>query len=222
MHNVVPSGEHSGAAQLAVKVLGERFLQLRWHRPDSIEAGRLAIHQQGHEESIREELRAAVEKIFTESANTKPSMNSKADLRLASLAEVVALARTHVFRSSYGNREIDYVPEPEANTRISKGLAAVAKGIAALNHHRSVTEQDLQDAIRLGIDCIPENRRRLLLEIARTGDFDRVSMARTLRDRELGELEALELITSERRLTAKISDLLQTTDIVTDGVKLMT
>ena len=33
--------------------LGERFLQVRWHRPDSSAAGEWAIRQQGREEMIR-------------------------------------------------------------------------------------------------------------------------------------------------------------------------
>jgi hypothetical protein len=202
-------------------VLGERFLQLRWHRPDSLEAGRTAIQQQGKEGAIRNELRSAIKKLFDRSTTSPPTMTPKAELRMANLAEVIAIARTHVFRSSYGNREIEYVPEPEANTRISKALAAIAKGIAALNQRTSVSEQDLQDAFRLGIDCIPENRRRLILAFARNLDFQQIPIPRTLQAREIEELTALGVITSDRELTGRISDLLQTTDIVTDGVKLM-
>jgi hypothetical protein len=45
-------------------VLGERFLQLRWYRPESPEAGQRAIQQQGSESIIRKELRAAVSTLF--------------------------------------------------------------------------------------------------------------------------------------------------------------
>jgi len=201
-------------------VLGERFLQLRWHRPASVEAGQRAIEQQGYEAKIRERLRVPIAKLFAESATTPPSISSKSTLRLANLAELVALARTHVFRSSYGNREIEYVPEPEANTRISKELGAIAKGIAALNRHTEVTEQDLQDVFRVGFDCIPDNRRKALLAVAKNESLNNLSIPRTLRDREVQELEALGLITSEKTLTDKASTLLQVADIVADGVKL--
>jgi len=127
-------------------VLGERFLQLRWHRPDSPEAGQRAIQQKGSEDVIRRELRTAIENLFRGSVDSIPKLSSRAERRLASLAELVAIARTHVIRSNYGSREIEYVPEAEANTRISKGLAAIARGIAALSGKKSVTEQDLQDA----------------------------------------------------------------------------
>ncbi len=201
-------------------VLGERFLQLRWHRPESFEAGQRAIQQQGQEEVIRDEMRLAIQKIFADSNLKIPTMSEKAERRIASLAEVVAIARTHIFRNNYGGRDIEYVPEPEANTRISKSLASIAKGIAALNQRRQVSEQDLQDAFRVGLDCIPDNRRRLLLAIARGRDWQQLSVPRTVRDREIQELEALELITPEKELAGKTSSLLQTANIVFEGIKL--
>ena len=108
--------------------LGERFMQIRWHRPDSPEAGEWAIGQQGAEETIREEMWRAIRNIFDPLIRQKsgrvPCLKDQQRTRVASMAEVVALGRTHVFRNGYGNREIEYVPEAEANTRISKGLAA--------------------------------------------------------------------------------------------------
>jgi hypothetical protein len=199
-------------------VLGERFLQLRWHRPESFEAGQRAIQQQGEEDIIRDEMRRVIKRIFADSNTNPPTMTERAERRIASLAEVVAIARTHIFRNSYG--VIEQVPEPEANTRISKSLAAVAKGIAALNQRRQVSEQDLQDAFRVGIDCIPAQRCRLILAIARGRDWQQVPLPRTIRDREIEELEALQLITPDKGLTGKTSTLLQTANIVFEGVKL--
>ena len=124
--------------------LGERFLQVRWHRPNSPEAGEWAINQQGHETEIQGELRGAVKEIFGQSSKEPPELGLGMPRRIAHFAEVIAVARTHVYRESYGDRDIEYVPEPEANTRISKGLAAIAKGIAALNRHKMVSEEDLQ------------------------------------------------------------------------------
>src|SRR5215831_18406045 len=44
--------------------LGERFLQVRSHRPDSEEAGQWAIRQQGHEEEIRRECGRVISQLF--------------------------------------------------------------------------------------------------------------------------------------------------------------
>jgi hypothetical protein len=175
-------------------VLGERFLQVRWHRPDSEEAGEWAIRQQGQERRIQEEVREAIKQLFQASATKPPDLAGGMQRRIASFGEVIAMGRTHVFRSSYGNREVEYVPEPEANTRISKGLAAIARGVAALNQRPEVTEPDLQDALRVGLDCLPENRRRLLLAAVKGQDLALVPMPRTVRDREIEELQELGIV----------------------------
>lgn len=175
-------------------VLGERFLQLRAHRPDSEEAGEWAIQQQSHEEQIQQEVRETIDQIFKSSSNESPVLPDNMRKRIASLAEVVAIGRTHVYRDNYGKREIEYVPEPEANTRISKGLASIARGIAALNKREEVAEQDFQDTLRVGLDCLTDNRRRLLIAAYQDTDLDSVMMPRTVRSREIEDLEALKII----------------------------
>jgi hypothetical protein len=204
-------------------VLGERFLQLRWHRPHSEEAGTWAIRQQGNEATILKQLRRAVEAVFDSSSTTAPTLSGKTEVRLSNMAEFTAIGRTHVLRSSFGNREIEYVPEPEANTRIAKGLAAVARGIAALQGRSAVAEQDIQDALRVGIDCLPMNRRRLLLAIAKGQNPETVQLPATVRTRELDELEALQLLTpsSDYALTEKASRLLSVADVMLGGMPIL-
>jgi hypothetical protein len=188
-------------------MLGERFLQVRWHRPDSEEAGEWAIRQQGKEDKTRKAMQELVKRVFLESATTPPTLSEHMQHRIACLSEIVAIARTHVERSAYGNREIEFVPEPEANTRISKGLAAIAKGIAALHCRKEVSEKDLQDCFRVGLDSLPDRRRKLLLEIVKA----KVSapMARTTRERELEEMAELGIVRknnkNEYELTSEIA-----------------
>ena len=195
--------------------LGERFLQLRWSRPDSEVAGEWAIDQQGKEGNIRREAKAIVGKIFAGAEKTPPELSGEMKTRLAALAEVAAIARTHVYRDSYGSREIEYVPEPEANTRIAKGLAALARGLASLNGRKEVSEQDLQDVMRVGLDCVSDTRRKLLIKIATGGKPDDRDPARTVRQRQLEELEALGVLSrttvlgqDDWSLTKRVSDLL--------------
>ncbi len=177
-------------------VLGERFMQLRWHRPDSEEAGEWAIKQQGQEETIQQQVREVITEIFKGAPTTSAVLSVEMSRRIAALSEVIALARTYVFRSSYGNREIEYVPEAEANTRLSKGLAAIARGISSLNRREMVEEVDLQDALRVGLDCIPQNRRTLMLAVLQGEDPSSINMPRTVRKRELEDLKALEILES--------------------------
>lgn len=172
-------------------VLGERFLQVRWHRPDSAEAGEWAIAQQGHEEEIRLACQNAIQPIFTDSLSIPPILSKDMTSRLAKLAEIVAVGRTKVMRGNFGGREIEFVPEPEANTRIAKGLAAIARGVAAMNKHSPVEEQDLQDAFRVGMETLPELRRQLIVAALHGEDVSAMRGPRTTRQREVEELQAL-------------------------------
>ncbi len=190
--------------------LGERFLQVRWHRPNSHEAGEWAIRQQGNEAEIQEGLQEAVEEIFEQSSKDAPALGVRMIRRIASFAEVIAIARTHVFRESYGDRDIEYVPEPEANTRIAKGLAAIARGIAALSGRKRVAEEDLQDALRVGLDCLPEVRRKLLLAAVAEQELKSVDMPWTTGKRTYEDLRELKVLDGSRdslKLTGRIQSL---------------
>jgi hypothetical protein len=46
----------------------------------------------------------------------------------------------------------------------------------------------------VGLDCITDTRRQLLLAIIHGEDVDEVQLSRTVRERQLEELEALVLI----------------------------
>ena len=180
--------------------LGERFLQVRWHRPDSEEAGEWAIKQQGKEAEIKAETAAVIKKLFA-SRRAVPELSREDEHRIASLAEVVARGRTHVFRSSFGNREIEYIPEPEANTRIAKGLAAIARGVAALYGREQVAEQDLQDAFRVGLDCLPNYRRQILVAAITGQSRDTLNIPRTMLGREEENLRELKILEPALDLT---------------------
>lgn len=201
--------------------LGERFLQVRSHRPDSSVAGKWAIRQQGHEVEIRAQLQAAMARLFGDLPHATPTLSAECESQIVALAELTAIARTHVYRSAYGKREIEYVPESEANTRISKGLAAIAKGIASLNRRSEVAPQDVNDALRVGLDCIPDYRRRLLDAVIRGQSLDLVPIPRTVRNRELEELYELTLIEMGGlddpvgwKLTDKANELLEATGLL--------
>jgi len=175
-------------------VLGERFMQLRWHRPDSEEAGEWAIRQQGREDQFQDEIKFAIRAVLDAATQSAPRLRKEMQERIASLAEIIAIGRTHVYRSSYFNREIEYAPEPEANTRLSKGLASIAKGVASVRGHEAVAEDDLQDAFRVALDCLTDYRRRLFLAVAYGRDPEAISIPKTMRQRALEELAELGIV----------------------------
>jgi hypothetical protein len=174
--------------------LGERFLQVRIHRPDSEEAGEWAIKQQGQEATIQKELSKRADEVFKSAFKTPALLSNEMRKRIAALAEIVAIGRTHIARSAFGNREIEYVPEPEANTRISKSLASLAKGIAALQRHAQVTEDEFQDVVRVALDSIPQNRSKVIRAIVEGKDLTTLRLPGTVLTREIEELVALNLI----------------------------
>ena len=56
--------------------------------------------------------------------------------RIAALAEFTVRARTHIHRNGY-SKEIEYVPEPEAATRLAQQLAQLSKGSALVREKLS-------------------------------------------------------------------------------------
>jgi len=163
------------------------------------------IRQQGHEEQIRTECQESLKALFKDLPRKVPTLSEQFESQIVAMAELTAIARTHVYRNSYGRREVEYVPEPEANTRISKGLAAIAKGIASINRRTRVAAEDVKDAIRVGMDCIPDYRRKLLEAAIRREPLESVPMPRTVRTREIEELKELTLI-EEALIDSKLSD----------------
>jgi hypothetical protein len=170
--------------------LGERFLQVRWHRPARI-AGARAIDQQTAEKQISKDLTNAVRAVFDEASPEVPEIADSTRDNLAAVADLVAIARTYVYRSSFGAREIEDVPEPEANTRVAKGLAAIARGAAALRGTPTVTDSILRDVYRVALDCIPPMRREVLLTVLDGSPIPAgTTIARAVEDlQELGLLE---------------------------------
>lgn len=191
--------------------LGERFLQVRWHRPP-YQAGITAQKQQGKETQIKNQLKKHVRKLFLDSTvngnkRTPPKLPKKTLERIASFAEIIAIGRTHVYRDRF-SRNIDYVPEPEANTRIAKQLSALAKGIASLEQKPSVTEDEVQDVFRVGLDSLPPTRRKIIVS-ALTGreikDEKRLNLCRSAQ--ELVALGILESTKQPYRLSSGINKL---------------
>ena len=102
------------------------------------------------------------------------------------------------------------VPEAEANTRIAKGLAAIAKGVASIRGHKEVAEDDIQDAFRVGLDSLQDYCRRLFLAIAGAKDPASVGIPRTMRERELEELTELGVVeetASGHKLSGRVQEL---------------
>jgi len=143
------------------QILGERFLMVRWHRPGGIEAALKAMNQDTT--LAKKELSEAVQRMFkfVQAHIVEPGLTSEAQHKIAALAEFAVRGRTHVPRSGY-NKEIIYLPEPEAATRLAQQLAQLTKGSALLAGRSVAGVEDFRLAQRAALDCIPASRRIVL------------------------------------------------------------
>jgi hypothetical protein len=177
------------------QTLGERFVMIRCNRANGTDAALSAMRQD--RKHARQELRDAVRSLLAALPKCNPLLPEEIEMKIAALSELVVHARTHVARDGH-KKEIRYVPSPEAPTRLSQQLAQLAKGSALLDGCALVTDEDYKLVRRVGMDCIPAVRRRIL-EYLMTGDESKVSeLPASTRSYAEEELEALGLISGRR------------------------
>ena len=142
--------------------LGERFVMIRWGRPNGVEAALRAMNQDSA--LARQELQGAIAHLFGELKQIQPTVSDDLQHSIAALADFVTRARTHVARSG-STKEILYMPEPEAPTRLSQQLTQLAKGSALLDGRDRVGDEDYALIKRVAFDCIPTLRRTIALAL---------------------------------------------------------
>ncbi len=141
------------------QMLGERFVMVRWARPGGMQAALRAMRQDRQRAPL--ELREAVTALFDSLPDCQPVLPEEIQHRIAALAEFTVLSRTHIARDGR-SKEIIYVPEPEASTRLAQQLCQLAKGSALLAGRDLVDEEDFLLVRRVAFDSIPATRRRIL------------------------------------------------------------
>jgi hypothetical protein len=146
-----------------IQSLGERFVMIRWKRPggdDGAEQAALTAMNQNAEE-MRNDLNAAVEYLFTDlfkSPTKDVTVSQRHQMQIAALSEFAVRARTYVGRDPSDKRNLVYMPEPEAPTRLAQQLCQLAKGSARLGRRQVVNDVDVDMVRRVAFDCIPALR----------------------------------------------------------------
>ena len=181
------------------QTLGERFLMVRSSRPGGIEAALKAMNQDG--KKVKEELRDAAHSLFNGLQQFEPVLSPEYQLKIAALTEVTVRGRTHTPRNGY-TKDIIYVPEPEAATRLAQQLAQLAKGSALLDGRKEVSESDFQLVKRVAFDCIPASKRKILEAGIAREDLDEVNLPESTRTYAIEDLQSQQLINE-----GKLSDL---------------
>lgn len=139
--------------------MGERFLQVRWPRVDSIRMAHYSASQRGRETEIaRETQKLAFNFCRPELLRKAQPLPDAMSTRLAYLSELVARARGSVIRDTHGAREIIDVPPPEQNPRLHKSLELLVDTHSQLFH----CDPDLRIALRVAKDSIPPIRAFIL------------------------------------------------------------
>ncbi len=174
-----------------LNTLGERFVMVRLPRPRGTEAAHRAMNQD--QSAARKELESVYRQLLEGlPQNAEPEIPVEMQHQLAALAEFTVHARTHVPRNR-NNREIEYVPEPEAPTRLAQQLAQLMKGSALLAGRREAAKEDFQVARRAAWDSIPKARRIVLEQaMGKPADLQRSSAALSYAREELTQLGLLD------------------------------
>jgi hypothetical protein len=172
--------------------LGERFVMVRCSRPNGTQAALAAMRQDGTQ--ARQELRNAVRNLLAGLRSVEPQSPDNIEKQIAALAELVVRARTHVPRDGH-KKEIRYVPEAEAPTRLAQQLAQLSKGSALLDDRDTMSGQDYKLVRRVGMDCIPAARRKVLEYLISGEESKLAGLPPSTRSYAEEELEAHGLVT---------------------------
>src|SRR5262249_22743054 len=117
-----------------IGAMGERFLLLRLPEVDSDEQAKRALAHAGRERKMRDELAAAVRRLFARGLRNPAELDGNEIRRLVSLSTLAVRCRSSVERDGY-SREIELIPEPEAPTRLIVVLKRLLAGLDAIGIH---------------------------------------------------------------------------------------
>lgn len=187
------------------QTLGERFVMIRWYRPGGVEAALKAMNQDGAERA--RDLKAAVQALMTGLAKQSPELSAILQARIAALAEFAVRGRTHIHRNGR-SKEIEYIPEPEAATRLAQQLAQLAKGSALVGARDKVDEEDHSLVHRVTFDCIPPMRRKLIDTLIRGGKPETSGLPSSSLTYVRQELQLLDLLAGDE-LSKRARELLE-------------
>ena len=171
--------------------MGERFVLYRHHVLDADDHATRALAHLGREKQMRAELAAAAARALD--AATRPAPLDDSDkTRLVRLAALAVRCRSSVERDSR-TREVEFVPDPEAPSRLVLVLARMLAALRALG----VTEREAWTLThRLALDSMPALRRSVLHELVDRDETttrqvaDRLGLPTTTVRRALEDLAA--------------------------------
>jgi hypothetical protein len=145
-------------------VMGERFVLYRMPEVARADVARRSLARRGVEPELRARIRATVGDFLEQFVNCGPlALPDSFTEPLIVLADLVTRARSGVARDGY-SRELLYMPQPEAPTRLAKQLGQL--GAASLEMGVSPSET-WQLVRKVGWDSVPAVRCAVIDCLAR-------------------------------------------------------
>ena len=181
-----------------VATMGDRFILVRYRGDERIAAGRQAIRNVSHEDSMRTELREAVRTVLAGDVKAEPDIDDSTVGELLRMADLVTRCRTSVERDFQGNPVFAHALEMP--TRFTKQLVQLVRGGLALGMG---DQRAMAVATRAARDSMPPQRLAVLADVAEHAVSRTSDVARRLRmpwrstDRALQELQLLGCLWSD-------------------------
>ncbi len=148
----------------SLNTLGERFLIYRLHVPDRRRHARQALLNSLDPKrgvtTIRGRIQDAVAAYLARVPKIKPAVSGEMLEKIIDLADLLATARTYVWRDK--NDDIPCLPQAELAARVAKQLMRIGRSVALVRCRKSVTADEFSLMKRVALDSIPTNRRHLL------------------------------------------------------------
>ena len=138
-----------------VSVMGERFILYRMPEVARSDIARRSLARRGHEPELRQRIKAAVGEFLTEFVGCgRLDLPESFTEPLIVLSDIVTRARSGVARDGY-SRDLLYMPEPEAPTRLAKQLAQLGAAALAIGLDEAETWRLIR---KVGWDSVPAVR----------------------------------------------------------------
>jgi hypothetical protein len=147
-----------------LSVMGERFVLYRMPEVPRVEIARRSLARRGHEPELREHIRATVGDFLEQFvACDRLELPDTFVEPLVGLSDIITRARSGVARDGY-SRDLLYLPEPEAPTRLAKQLAQLGAAALAVGVSDTETWRLLR---KVGWDSVPAVRCAVIDCLAR-------------------------------------------------------
>ncbi len=147
------------------QTLGERFIIYRPIIENREQMTYVALTQLGKEQKMRKEIQEAI-RLYHESIDFEPNflddmiIDENTKKEICAVADLITLFRSGVKRDA--RKQIEYIPQPEAPTRLAQQITLLAFALSLLNKHYTITEEELNLVKKVALMTIPLKKYKII------------------------------------------------------------